>query len=325
MSVSNPMVYSLSLRGLGLLLALFLFFILEPRWASFLSTLGGGVLFCAGVRSKKFGVRLFGMLLQCVALYLFINAVWYPFRAPILFNSYFLGSCFIVLAAFSSAYYLENSSTVVSKTDRWSIFLLLLLGTFMWYAGGLREIYMNIVIAEHFNGVLLFIAATSIIAGLLGEKIYWEKIHYILLLQLPITLCILILSLMSGPVDHSLLIGWGATVWPVTFFVQFRILALLDVLEWPKMRVYYHLFSLWMFLFIGCREFILKTLHFQNVGAYVILAVTAFLTLGWVFVVRFMAKKRYWPATEYPAVYLWGGGGGVAFFMLGWLIKLSFK
>lgn len=323
MSMSNPMVYSFVLRGLGLLLALSLFFILEPQWTSFLSTLGGGVLFCVGVRSSRFAVRLFGLLLQCVSLYLFLDAVWYPFRTPILLNSYFLGSCFIALSALFSAYYLENSSIGHPKRDRWSICVLLFLGTGMWYVGGLREIYMNIVLPEQFNGVLLFISATSIIAGIIGEKTPWKKLHYILLLQLPIMLCILIIILISGPVDYPLLSGWGATVWPVTFFVQYRILSVLDRLEWPKMRSYYHLISLWMLFFASCREFILKVLQFQSVGLFSILLLTVFVTLTWFFVARFMVKRRYWPVTEFPTLYLWGGGVGVALFMFGGFIQLA--
>jgi hypothetical protein len=323
MSMSNPMVYSFVLRGLGLLLALSLFFILEPQWTSFLSTLGGGALFCVGVRSSRFSVRLFGLLLQCVGLYLFLDAVWYPFRVPILLNSYFLGSCFIALSALFSSYYLENSSIGHSKMDRWSILVLFFLGTAMWYVGGLREIYMNIVLPEQFNGVLLFISATSIIAGIIGEKTHWEKLYYILLLQLPIMLCVLTLALISGPVDYPLLIGWGATVWPVTFFVQYRILSVLDRMEWPKMRAYCHLISLWMLLLASCRELILKVLQFESVGLFSILLFTVFVTLTWLFVARFMAKRRYWPVTEFPKLYLWGGGGGVALFTIGWFIQLA--
>ena len=323
MSVSNSMVYSFALRGFGLLLALSLFFILEPQWTSFLSTLGGGVLFCAGVRSSRFGVRFLGLLLQCVGLYIFLDAVWYPFRAPILLNSYFLESCFIAFSALFSPYYLENSSISNSKRDRWSICVLFFLGTAMWYAGGLREIYMNIVLPEQFNGVLLFISATSIIAGIIGAKIHWDKLHYILLLQLPIMLCVLTLALISGPVDYPLLIGWGATVWPVTFFVQYRILSVLDRLEWPKMRAYYHLISLWMVLFVSCREFILKALQLQSIGLFLIISVTVFVTLAWLFVTSFMAKRRYWPVTEFQTLYLGGGGGGVALFTLGWFIQLA--
>ena len=323
MNVSDPVLYSYVLRGVGLFVALILFFFIEPRWASFLSTLGGGILFCAGVRSRRFAVRLIGLLLQCAGLYLFLDAVWYPFRASILLNSYFLGSCSIALSALFSAYYLENSSIGHFKRDRWSILVLFFLGTAMWYVGGLREIYMNIVLPEQFNGVLLFISATSIIAGIIGEKTHWDKLHYILLLQLPIMLCVLTLALISGPVDYPLLIGWGATVWPVTFFVQYRILSVLDRMEWPKMRAYCHLISLWMLLLASCRELILKALPFQSVGLFSILLLTVFVALTWLFVARFMAKRRYWPVTEFPTLYLWGGGGGVALFTLGWFIQLA--
>ena len=190
----------------------------------------------------------------------------------------------------------------------------------IWYVGGIREIYMHIVTPERLNGVLLFTAATSIVAGLIGEKIHWKKIHYFLLPQLPITLCILIYALISGRADSPLLTGWGATVWAVTFFVQYRILAVLDGLKWPKGRVFYHLFSLWILLFVSIREFFLQVIPFQTVSIFLVAAIAVCSVLAWVFVIRFMARKRYWPVEEFPVLYLWAGGTGIAIFCLGWCI-----
>ena len=323
MRVSNPMLCSYVLRGLGLFVALLLILFLEPAWASFLSTLVGSILVCAGVKQERFVARLFGLLLQCAGLYLFLDAVWYPFRAPILFNSYFLRSCFIVFSAFLSAYYLEKSSIGCSKSPPWTVFLLLFLGALMWYVGGLREIYMNIVLSEQYNGILLFISATSIIAGIIGKKINWQKLYYILLLQLPLMLFVLALVLINGPVGHPLLIGWGSIVWLITFFVQFRILTLLDRLEWLRIRIYYHLISLWMVLFVCCRECILKILELQSGGNFTILVFVTLVSSLYILVARFMAQKKYWPVAEFPALYLWGGGGGVALFSLGWFMQLT--
>lgn len=296
----------------------------NPMLYSFLATLGGGLLFCIGVSSRRFALRLFGLILQCVGLYLFLDAVWYPFRASILFNSYFLGSCVISFSAIFSAYVLENSFIDISQRDKWSVFLLLLLGMSMWYAGGIREIYMHIVTTERLNGFLLFSVATSILAGLIGEKLHWEKIHCVLLFQLPITLCILIITLIGDRADHPLLIGWGATVWAVTFFVQYRILALLDELKWPKGRAFYHLLTLWMVLFVGSRDFILQAMRFQTVTVFTVLAIAVCFVVAWGFVMRFMARKRYWPFEEFAHLYIWGGRTGIAIFCIGWSIQRFF-
>ncbi len=292
----------------------------NPTLYSFLATLGGGLLFCVGVRAERFVVRLVGLILQCVGLYLFLDNVWYPFRSSMLLNSYFLGSCIISFSAFFSVFFLETSSVDISKRDNWSIFLLLFLGMSIWYTGGIREIYMHICTPERLNGVLLFTAATSIVAGLIGEKIHWEKIHYFLLLQLPITLCVLIYALISGGADSPLLAGWGSTVWAVTFFVQYRILAVLDGLNWPKGRVFYHLFSLWMVLFVSSREFFLQVLPLQTVSVFLVAAIAVCSVFAWACVIRFMARKGYWPVEEFSTLYLWVGGSSIAIFCLGWSI-----
>lgn len=286
-------------------------------------TLGGTVLFCAGVRSGKFIVRMFGLLLQCVGLYLFLSAVWYPFRAPLLINSYFLSCFFIAFSTFFSAYYLESNALHICRRDRWTILLLLFLGTLMWYVGGLREIYMKIIVQEQLNGVLLFIAATSIITGIIGEKSQWKRLDSILMLQLPMPLCVLTFELFSCPVGYPLLIGWGTTVWPVTLFIQYRVLAVLDGTEWSKMGALYHLMTLWMFLFISCREFILKIGQVLSLSLISIFSIAVAVTLGWFFVVRYMARKRCWPVAVFPNIYLWGGVVAIGFFLLGCFIKFT--
>lgn len=293
----------------------------NPTLYSSLFTLAGGFLFCIGVKSERFAVRLFGLILQCGGLYLFLDAAWYPFRASIFLNSYFLGSCVISFSAFFSVFFLEKSSLDISKRDNWSVFLLLFIGISMWYTGGMREIYMHIVTPERLNGILLLSAATSIIAGLIGEKTHWQKMHYILLLQLPVTLCILILTLTGDRSDYPLLLGWGATVWAVTFFVQYRILALLDELNWPKFRLFYHLLSLWIVLFVSSREFFLQVIPYQTVSLFFVAAITVCFVLMWVFVIRFMARKRYWPVEAFPTFYLWGGIIGIAIYLLGWSVQ----
>lgn len=298
--------------------------IYEPLWAVLCLTLAGVILFFIGIRIQRFVSRLAGLLLQCGALYLFLALVWYPFQASIFINSYFGVSSCIAFAALCSAYCLERAQKGAMATwDRMLFLLLFVVGTAAWYTGGIREIYMHIVVPERLSGVLLLISGTSILTGLLAENIKWERLNLLLLLQLPAMVLIVLLEFVSGPPDYPLLTGWGATVWPITFFVQYRILGVFDGLKWSRSSICYHLISLLLLVFVSSRELILKAIQLYGLSMSSTVLLELILALSWCLVLYFMVKKRYWPASVFPSLYLWGGGGGVILLFLITAVKTS--
>lgn len=289
----------------------------QTIWAVFGLTLAGGILFFIGIRTQRLVARISGLVAQAVALYLFFAVVWYPFQASLFLNAYFGVSASIAFTALFSAYLLERGQKGLgSRWDNILFMLLLLGGVTGWYGGGVREIYMHIVVPERLSGVLLFVSGTSILAGLVAENVKWERLNLILLLQLPAMLLILLLQLVAGPSDYPLLTGWGATVWPITVFVQYRILGVLDGLSWSKTGMLYHLLSLLLLVFVGSRELILKVHQLYELSMLSTVLYELILAFIWCGALFFMVKKRYWPASVFPSLYLWGGGGGVLLFFL---------
>lgn len=307
---------------------LLLSFIHQPLWAALCLTLTGGILFLVGIRTQRLIARIAGLLLQFGALYLFLAVVWYPFQASLFLNTYFGVSSSIAFAALCSAYCLERGlekgqTGEMARWDRILFLLLFVIGAVGWYAGGIREIYMHIVVPERLSGVLLLISGTSILAGLIAENVKWERLNLLLLLQLPAMLLILLLQLVSGPPDYPLLTGWGATIWPITIFVQYRILGVLDGLKWSKSSICYHLISLLVLVFVSSREFILKATQLYGLSVSSTVLLELVMAFVWCFVLFFMVRKRYWPASVFPFLYLWGGGGGVILLFLLCVMKTS--
>ena len=293
----------------------------QSLWAVFCLTLAGGILFFIGTRTERLVAQVAGLLLQFGALYLLLAVVWYPFQASLFLNTYFGLSSSIAFSVLLSAYYLERGRKGVAGIwDRMLFLLLFLVGATGWYAGGIREIYMHIVVAERLSGVLLLISGTSILAGLIAENIKWKRLNLVLLLQLPAMLLIVLLELVSGPPDYPLLTGWGATVWPITLFVQYRILG---VLEWSKSAMLYHLISLLILVFVSSRELVLKATQLYGLSISSVFLLEFLLVFVWCSALYFMVKKKYWPASAFPCLYLWGGGGGVILLFLFSVVKMS--
>ena len=197
------------------------------------------------------------------------------FGANFLVNYYFLSCCCFVLVAFFSAYLLDQE--VMSDVEvacrrhisnRCLLFLFLLLGVVVWFVAGLREIWIHIVVWERLNGTLLFVSATSILSGILAEKVCWNRLGYFFLLHLPALWLLLVLALLRSGATVQLISGWGAAAWCATFFVQYRILALLDARGVSGKTTFFHLFSLWALLLVVQHEMISALLSLGSLSSF---------------------------------------------------------
>lgn len=288
----------------------------EPRWFVLSLTLVGGFVFGCGVRRQQFGLRCLGVFLQLSSLYYFLNSVWYPFSSSIVTNAYFFNCFIIALTAMFSAYMLEK--WLVGGMKQWDNILyasLFLLGVVAWYAGGIREIYMHIVLFERLSGILLFIAATSIAVGLVAENIGWVRLNILLLIQLPAMLLLLLLEYFNGVEKFSLLTGWGTTVWPITFFIQYRILTVLDDLSWGITSRAYHLVSLWL-LFIFCNKELIIAVAEKTSNTFITQFSQILFGCVVISIIVVFKKLNIWPVKQFPSLYLWGGSVGIIVVLL---------
>ena len=286
----------------------------DPGVVAIVLALSGAGCVFSGVKVNTLVLPIIGLFLQFLAVFLFADAVWYPFGANFLVNYYFLSCCCFVLVAFCSAYLLDQE--VVSQVDvacrrhlshRYLLFLFFLLGAAVWFVAGLREIWMHIVVWERLNGTLLFVSATSILSGILAEKVRWNRLDYFLLLHLPAIWLLLVLALLRSNPTVQLISGWGAAAWGAAFFVQYRILALLDTKGGFGKTPFFHLFSLWALLLVVQREVISALLSLGSLSSFGQLGVKMFFSCLYLLIFFVMRQKNWWPVCQHTRVYLWGG------------------
>jgi hypothetical protein len=320
------MMYSAFLCFAVVLPSLLFIFGVEPGVVAIVLALSGAGFVFSGVKVNTLVLPIIGLVLQFLAVFLFADTVWYPFGATILLNNYFLSCCCFVLVAFFSAYLLDKGAVsdveVACRRHFYNRYLLLLfffLGAAVWFVAGLREIWMHIVVSERLNGTLLFISATSILSGLLAEKVRWNRLDYILCLHLPALWLLMVLELLRSDLTVQLISGWGAVAWGAAFFVQYRILALWDAREGSGKTKFFHLFSLWALLLVVQREMVSGLLTLAGSANFGPVAGKLFFSCLYFLLLFVMRKKNCWPVRQHTRVYLWGG---VAFFVISMITVL---
>jgi hypothetical protein len=199
----------------------------------------------------------------------------------------------------------------MKNKDRVLFIALFILGLISWYVAGIREIYMHIVVIERLSGVVLFVSATSILTGLLAENLQWEKLNIVLLIQLPAMCILLLFEQMRGFGTYSLLTGWGATAWPITFFIQYRALPLLDDMGSKQTSYVYHLGSLLVLFFFCNREIGIGVAELNQTAPVVAQFAQPVFAFFVILSLMGLRKKDIWPVSLFPKVYVWGGTAGV--------------
>lgn len=285
---------------------------LEPLWLVLVLVLTGGGCVGFGVRNQHRALRVSGVVLQLLSLYIFSSLVWYPLSGSIGRNYYFLSCLFMAVTAFSSAFVIEKCLIGrVCLPDRICFWLLFVLGVFAWYVGAIREVYAHITLFERLSGILLVVSVTSILVGIISENIEWESLNVLLLLQLPAMVGILLYHNFTEGNRFSMLTGWGATVWPITFFIQYRALAVIDDCYSKAIRRVYHLTSLWLLFYFCNLEIGFALKKVQTANSTVIMTAQPLFTLTCIFVLLALQRTNVWPVRLYPRAYVWAGSLGI--------------
>ncbi|PHR30179.1 MAG: hypothetical protein COA36_01995 [Desulfotalea sp.] len=226
-------------------------FFAESYSVALVVALVGGLIVFLGGRSGLFAPLILGLLCQLGGLYIFLDAVWYPFSSSMFWNCHFLGWSVLAVAAFVSAYSLDVAQENGGRIRLYSLLspVFFWMGSIGWCLGVFREIQMHIFSMDRLNGLLLAISATSILAGVIAEKINWTRLNAILFLQLPALLFCAVTTYWAYP-DAHLFVGLGAIAWGVAFFVQLRILSLFNGVVSKTHNRIRHLLTLVLLLFM---------------------------------------------------------------------------
>lgn len=238
----------LALGTVGVSLALPLAFdgeVTAAGWA-----LEGAALIWVGLRQSRLPARAFGLLLQLGAGAVFLGSVFYPFGSPLFLNHYFLGCAWIGGGALFSSYLLTQKKASLQSWERYIAWPMLIWGTVWWYYGGVRETARNFESLRAHNALILFAAALTMLLSIVARKCNWRQLAVAQCQFLPVLLCCGVVGLFADDgVDH-LFAGWGALIWAVALFTQYRMLHQFD-LQWPaRLAGCWHAAGLWLILLL---------------------------------------------------------------------------
>ncbi|MDK9708561.1 MAG: DUF2339 domain-containing protein [Desulforhopalus sp.] len=293
---------------------------LDGRWSASIWALEGAGMVWVGVRQQRVVARHFGLLLQAAAAFIFLDSVWYPFKAWPFANHHFLGCGFLAGAGLLSGYYLDRHNGELKTWERFYPLPLLAWGLAWWYIGGLREVDRQLPARETLHGFLLYCSATTMLVGIAVKKIHWPRLALALLLQLPAMVILVPVSFLDLHSGSHLLAGWGLAAWAIAFIVQYRLLHLFTGAWSRRIEIAWHLGTLWLLVFVLSHEAawaVGRLTGLASVWAWVCWAVVP---IGGLFLLMNWPNLTLWPVGTFRSAYLGVGTVPLAAALCIWLV-----
>lgn len=280
----------------------------DGHWSAAIWALEGAGLVWVGARQNRLLARHFGILLQLASAAIFVDSVWYPFRAVPFVNRYYLGCFFLAAAALSSSFVLDRHENKLRPWERFFPLPLLIWGLVWWYVGGLREIDIHLARRETASGFLLYCTVSSMLMGLAAKYLMWSRCALTLLLQLPAMVLLALVDYFRFYPGYHLLAHWGAFAWPLAFVVQYRILALFGD-QWPKKHeIVWHLVTLWLVFFFLSQEAVWTVDRLVGLARVWSTVWWGVVPSGGLLLLVKMTGTRLWPLGAFGQAYLGAGG-----------------
>jgi uncharacterized membrane protein len=286
-------------------------FAVDGRWSSAAWALEGAGILWVGLRQERRRAVQFGLLLQLGAglLYL-LDARTAPTALPLL-NAEYLGTAMLGLAGLFSAYQLraQQASTV-----------LLLWGLAWWLLGGHADLVRTLPGSEVLAAWLSYVALSVAAARLLAERIEWTALHHLPAGYLMLLALLSFASLTSQP--HPAAHG-GLLAWPQAFAVMLLMLWWSDRRSWPfSAPALVHAGTIWLLALLLTRELDWRiTFALGQDGSWREIVwglVPATMLVG-------IGAWRRWPVAAHPGAYRGLTGGGLAVFLVLWVVLVNLR
>jgi uncharacterized membrane protein len=212
--------------------------------------LEGGAMVWVGLRQRRVLARNFGILLQIGAAASYLLASNYIQAGSMLFvNEVTLGGIFIALGALFSSFQLSRHKDVLKKWEKPFDLLLLGWGVIWWIGVGARDIEYHSSYPQTDSYILLFFALTALVFGGLSHKLRWREMKYPLFGYLPVLVVAALANYTAGS-NHLYFEGIGLAAWLISLAVLWATLWLMEDRWGDKAKSGYHMFSLWLLMFI---------------------------------------------------------------------------
>ncbi len=293
-------------------------FALDAVWSGALWLLEGAALVWTGARQRRLWLRISGLGLQLVAVFLLVGEDALAFHAVPL--GVRLSGWLAALTFGASAYWLHASEAVRPWERRLSP-VVLLLGVYLWSASGLT-FFADRIKDDFVPSVLLAFFAVSAWAFVeIGRRLRWPALGATALplgLGAGYLLLPFFLFFHEHPLAHG---GWLA--WPLAFALLGVVLQRREGASRPRRLGVAHAATLWLFALVATREVMWALDRWTDGGTgWAMAGVGVVLAALILAVMRPPAVLARWMA-PHRAAYFRLGAGGLAVALLGWSILTS--
>jgi len=217
--------------------------------------LEGGAMVWVGVRQNRVLARNFGILLQLGAALAYMLSPIY-LRADFMFlvNELTLGGIFIAVGALFSSFQLSRNHTLLRKWEKLFHLILLGWGILWWLVVCIRDIEYFFSYPLDKDIVLLFFSFTALLLTAMKRYLRWSELRFPLLGFLPL---IVLGALAEYNVSSNMIFldGSGAVAWLTVLLTSWLILWQAETAWGKNILKWYHMFSLWLLIFILTNDF----------------------------------------------------------------------
>jgi len=215
------------------------------------------------LKQNRFLSRVTGEILQVVATLIYIVSSLEHTTLSAFLNSFYLGYVIITLASFFTAYTLYANQEKLSKFDKKSPLLFLVIALFVLLFSGFRESF-NISLPMG-NAMLIYIGIATFILALVAHKLNWTLLIKTLQGYLILGLLLFVSLLSFYEVSHPF--GeFGVVAIFIFFTVNYFLLYVYDE-KWQHQDDL-HILTLWMLTLIGAKELSYAFSLFSNNSTY---------------------------------------------------------
>ncbi|MCM8594994.1 DUF2339 domain-containing protein [Accumulibacter sp.] len=292
----------------------------DGRWTSAAWALEGAAIVWVGVRQQRLAARAFGVVLQLLAGFFYIDDLGRAAGPWPVLNSVWLGALLLAIAGLFSGWLLQIRRPGLVPAERWLAHALLAWGVVWWVGGGLHEIDRHVPHALRGNAALGLVSASCLAFGWLEQRLNWPAMRVPALALLPamVVFAVLIPGQATHPFAHA-----GYIAWPAAFAAHLWLLWRRDGSPGAG-HEWLHATGFWLFAALGAGELAWAIDRWVDGRA-------AWPLIGWALfpgallgVLALRGERLGWPVATHLPSYLRSGGVPLAAFLAIWSVVGSF-
>jgi len=293
---------------------------LDGNWSAATWALEGAALVWIGCRQNRRLPRVSGALLQIGAGVIFWRDSHVATNVLPLLNSAFVGGILISVAAVFTAHLLNRAREQLKAYERWTSGALFFWGLAWWLLTGVMEID-RLADRHEWATDLIFVSATAWISSELHRRLDLGVARLPALALLPV---MILCAIATGTRSHPFADG-GWISWPLAFAAFYGLTRRYDAAPntWSARSV--HAVSAWfIFVLLGWESAWAIDQAVHGGGSWP--------ALGWVLLpaIALLALPKLgdritWPIAKHLETYICIVGGGIAIYLVAWMLYTNLQ